>query len=184
MTWQLQALSAGMSAIEAYNNAKLAKTQGKVDLALAKVQAGTMRADATRAENRGVRAAGMELKKGEKLYSDAIANMAAMGGGVDPLLMAEIKRTSDYNAMTAIYDARMEAINLRYDAAMVESSGRLAQSRADFEASQTMRQGFTSALSQWPKSPAQSYDTDYTGNKVRPKNYKPDINRMNDRRLR
>lgn len=121
MNWGAVISSVGQSFLsmnEAYNKSKILESQSKLDFTLAGIEARQMDRAATGIENQGVRAAMIEQYKTRVVTSDAIAAMAAGGGGVDPLMLAKIKQRGDYNSMSAIFDARTEAIDLRYQADM------------------------------------------------------------------
>ena len=101
---------------EAYNKSKIIAAESKLDLVLAGIEARQMERSAIGIENQGVRAAMIEQHKTRMVTSDAVAAMAAGGGGVDPEMLARIKQRGDYNSMSAIFDARTKAIDLRYQA--------------------------------------------------------------------
>jgi hypothetical protein len=103
---------------EAYNKSKIIEATSKLDFTLAGIEARQMERQATGIEAQGTRAAMIEQHKTRMVTSDAIAAMAAGGGGIDPLMLAKIKQRGDYNSMSAIFDARTEAIDLRYQADM------------------------------------------------------------------
>jgi len=117
--------SSYVSMNEAYNKSKILESQSKLDLVLAGIEARQMERSAISVENQGVRASQIEQYKTRSVTSDAIANMAAGGGGVDPEMLVRIKQQGDYNAMSAIFDARTKAIDLRYQADMTRIGGRM-----------------------------------------------------------
>lgn len=121
MSWGAVITNVGQSFVsmsEAYNKSKILEAQSKLDFTLAGIEARQMERSAIGIENQGVRAAMVEQHKTRMVTSDAIAAMAAGGGGVDPLMLAKIKQRGDYNSMSAIFDARTKAIDLRYQADM------------------------------------------------------------------
>jgi predicted PilT family ATPase len=109
---------------EAYNKSKILESQSKLDLVLAGIEARQMERSAIGVENQGVRAAQIEQQKTRTVTSDAVAAMAAGGGGVDPEMLRRIKQQGDYNSMSAIFDARTKAIDLRYQASMTRIGAR------------------------------------------------------------
>jgi len=108
---------------EAYNKSKIIEAESKLDLVLAGIEARQMDRQAIGIENQGVRAAMIEQHKTRMVTSDAVAAMAAGGGGVDPEMLARIKQRGDYNSMSAIFDARTKAIDLRYQADLTRIGG-------------------------------------------------------------
>jgi hypothetical protein len=119
---------------EAYNKSKILESQSKLDVTLAGIEARSMERQAISVENQGVRAAMIEQHKTKTVTSDAIAAMAAGGGGIDPLMLARIKQRGDYNSMSAIFDARTQAIDLRMQADMTRIG-------ATYEAGASKRRG-------------------------------------------
>ncbi len=121
MSWGAVVTSIGQSYVsmsEAYNQSKILESQSKLDFTLAGIEARAMERSAIAVENQGVRAAMIEQHKTRMVTSDAIAAMAAGGGGVDPEMLVRIKQRGDYNSMSAIFDARTKAIDLRMQADM------------------------------------------------------------------
>lgn len=121
MSWGAVISQAGQSFFsmsEAYNKSKILESQSKLDFTLAGIEARSLERAAIGVENLGVRAAMIEQHKTRMVTSDAIAAMAAGGGGVDPEMLVRIKQRGDYNSMSAIFDARTKAIDLRMQADM------------------------------------------------------------------
>jgi len=131
---------------EAYNKSKILESQSKLDFTLAGIEARQMDRQATGIENRGVRAAMIEQYKTRTVTSDAVAAMAAGGGGVDPLMLAKIKQRGDYNSMSAIFDARTEAIDLRYQADMTRIGAKYDQGASKRYGDSLRREATTGAV--------------------------------------
>ena len=105
-----------------------------------------MERQAIQTENQGVRAAQVEQYKTRVVSSDATAAMAAGGGGVDPEMLAKIKMRGDYNSMSAIFDARTRAIDLRQQAGMTRINARVEAGSAGRYGSSLNRQARTGAV--------------------------------------
>jgi hypothetical protein len=110
-----------LSINEAYNKSKIIDAEAKLNETLSGIEASQLERQAIAAENAGVRASQIEQYKTRVVSSDATAAMAAGGAVVDPEMLAKIKQRGDYNSMSAIFDARSRAIDLRYEAAMTRS---------------------------------------------------------------
>ena len=106
----------------------------KLTKTMAGIEADQMLRQATQAENQGVRAAMVEQYKTRVTMSDATAEMAAGGAVLDPELLAKIKQRGDYNTMSVMFDARQQAIDLRYKAGLTRIG-------AEWEASELGRTG-------------------------------------------
>jgi len=133
MSWGALISNIGSSYIsmnEAYNQSKIIDAQSKLDETLAGIEANQLERQATSVENMGVHAAAIEQYKTRVVSSDATAAMAAGGGVVDPEMLAAIKQRGDYNSMSAIFDARTRAIDLRFQASMTRTSAKYAGSSA------------------------------------------------------
>lgn len=135
-----------------YQNSKIAEAEAKANRVFAGVEAASMERKATAIENSGVRAAQMEHYKGRVLHSDATAAMAAQGGVVDPAMLARIKQRSDYNAMSAMFDARSQAIDMRETAAMTRIQGQLDYSQGKARASDIYRSATYTAIGKFPRT--------------------------------
>lgn len=162
---QLMMLSTGLGFMQSYNQAKMAKLEGKQSQFFGNLEADRLLQSATARMNQGGREAQMEQYKGRVMESDAIAAMAASGGGIDPVLLAKIKQRADSNAMAAIYEAGTESSDLKYEAAMARIGGDAARTRGRAESSDIMFGAYSTALSKWPRGAAQK-----TGN-ARPAGY-------------
>ena len=152
----LQASSAGLDFYGSYQNSKIEQYQGKLNETLAEIEADSLRRKATMTENMGVHGAQAESYKGRVALSDATAAMAAGGGTVDPEMLARIKQRADYNAMSAVYDARVTAIGLREQASMASIGGRMSRSYSESKASDMRGSAISTALTDWPTSWSQS----------------------------
>ena len=147
----LQGLNAGLGALNAYNNAKLAKTQGEVNRIYGEIEADALLERARERTNQGVRQAREERHKGKIIESDAIAQMAASGGGLDPVMLARIKQRADHNTMSAIYDAQMDAGSYRLQAVMARAGARNQQIEGNRRYRNYMVDALTTGLSAWPR---------------------------------
>jgi len=148
--------SAALDFFSQYNNSKVEKAQGKLNAVLGELEADSLRRKATMSENQGVHAAEAEKYKGRVAHSDATAAMASGGGTVDPEMLARIKQRADYNAMSAVYDARTVASGLRQQASMASIKGRFDSAMSGVKADDMMAGAVTTALTDWPKSWSQS----------------------------
>jgi hypothetical protein len=110
-----------LSMSEAYDKSKIIDAEAKLNQTLAGIEANQLERQAIAAENVGVRAAQIEQYKTRVVSSDATAAMAAGGAVLDPEMLAKIKQRGDYNSMSAIFDARSRAIDLRYEASMTRT---------------------------------------------------------------
>lgn len=67
---------------------------------------------------------------GEQVMSDAVAAMAAGGGGVSDNIMAKIKTTTDYNVLSALFAGEQEAKGMDYAAKVKKFEGKMAKRMA------------------------------------------------------
>lgn len=121
MAWGSIIASVGQSYLsinEAYNKSKIIDAENKLNLTLSGIEARQMERSAIQIENQGVRAAMIEQQKTKMVSSDAVAAMAAGGGGIDAVELAKIQQRGNYNSMSAIFDAGTRAIDLRFQANM------------------------------------------------------------------
>jgi len=84
------------------------------------------------------------LRKGRVLQSDAIAQMAAGGGAFDAgsiEQLAELKQTTDYNALTALFEAEEQAKGLDLAAKGVRIEGKMAKKKGQRKALSTILTG-------------------------------------------
>lgn len=149
MSWAAVAVNVGQSFFsmsEAYNKSKIIEAESKLNQTLAGIEARAMERQAIGIENQGVRAAMIEQQKTKMVSSDAIAMMAAGGGGIDPEMLAKIKQRGDYNSMTAIFDARTRAIDLRYQAEMTRIGSRMDAGSASRYGDSLRREATTGAI--------------------------------------
>ena len=65
-------------------------------------------------------------QQGRVLQSDATVNMIAQGGTVDPSMLAKLKTQSDIDAISAMYDAKADAITMQSAARMKRIEGKSA----------------------------------------------------------
>lgn len=144
-------ISTGLGFLDSYNQSRAAKTQGEVDNVLGGIQADQLLRKATLRMNQGVHAADEEKYKGRVAVSDAIAAMAAGGSVVDPVILARLKRRSNYNAMTAIFNARQDAIDLRLKSDLARIGAGWQETAGDFKSKDIMLGATSTALTNWPK---------------------------------
>ncbi|TFH50198.1 MAG: hypothetical protein E4H01_02815 [Lysobacterales bacterium] len=152
----LSGTSAALDFYNSYQQSKIVKAQGQLNETLGLLEADSLRRKATMTENIGVHQAQVEQYKGRVAHSDATAQMAAGGGVVDPEMLAKIKMRADYNALSAIYDARSTAISMREQAGMRGIEARFGRSQAQAQARDIRTSALTTALTEWPRSVAQS----------------------------
>jgi len=84
------------------------------------------------------------LRKGRALQSDAIAQMAAGGGAFDAgsiEQLAELKQTTDYNALTALFEAEEQAKGLDLAAKGTRIEGKMAKKKGQRKALSTILTG-------------------------------------------
>jgi len=149
MSWGAVIASVGQSYFsmsEAYNKSKIIEAESKLNQTLAGIEARQMERSAIAIENQGVRAAMIEQHKTKMVSSDATAAMAASGAVLDPEMLAKIKQRGDYNSMTAIFDARTKAIDMRYQAEMVRIGGRMDAGAASRYGDSLKREATTGAI--------------------------------------
>ena len=85
------------------------------------------RLNARRRLQAGQREATTYRKAGRKVVSDATVAMAAQGGTVDSAMLAKMKREAEIDAISALYDAKTEAITLESQARLDKIEGRSAR---------------------------------------------------------
>lgn len=68
-----------------------------------------------------------QKKIGEQVMSDAVAAMAAGGGGVSDNILAKIKTTTDYNVLSALFAGEQEAKGMDYAAKIKKFEGKMAK---------------------------------------------------------
>ena len=102
-------------------------------------------AKATRAK--GTRATQEGLRKGRVLESDAIAQMAAGGGGTDIKGLADLKQVTDYNALAALFEAETQAEGLDLAAKGKRMEGKMARKKGQLGGLSTIMSGDTDFLS-------------------------------------
>jgi hypothetical protein len=137
MSWGAVIAHVGQSYLElntAYEQSKLMDINAKLTKTMAGIEADQMLRQATQYENQGVREAMIEQYKTRVTMSDATAAMAGSGAELDPEMLAKIKMRGDYNTMSAVFDARQRAIDMRLNASMTRIG-------ADWEASEMSRTG-------------------------------------------
>lgn len=147
----LSKLSIGLGFLNSYNNARMAKSEGKINRMFGEIEADQLLRNATLRMNQGVSEAEQERFKGEVVQSNAISQMAASGGGIDPLMLALMKTRSDYNSMSAIYDAKRGASELRMAAYSARAGAKMTEARGAVKSQDIMTGAFASALGDWPR---------------------------------
>ena len=93
-------------------------------------EAKQMRLAATARRAAGTQDAYEQKKIGEQVTSDAIAAMAAGGGGMVDNILADIKTTTDYNVLSALFAGEQEAKGLDYAARLKQYEGKMAKRMA------------------------------------------------------
>jgi hypothetical protein len=186
MSWGAVIAHVGTSYLQmdaAYEQSKLIEINSKLNQTMAGIEADQMLRQATSMENQGVRQAQIEQYKTRSTMSDATAQMSASGAELDPFMLAKIQQRGNYNSMSALFDARSKAIDMRMNAGMVRIG-------ADWDASEAKRTGragireattgviMNSLDKFWPASSAQKTGK-YTGSKARPKGYTANVNALN-----
>ena len=149
MSWGAVIANVGQSYVsisEAYNKSKIIEAESKLNETLSGIEANQLEREAISVENAGVRAAMIEQQKTRMVSSDATAAMAASGAVLDPEMLAKIKQRGDYNSMTAIFDARTAAIDLRYQAEMTRIGARVDSGAADRYGDSLKREAWTGAV--------------------------------------
>ncbi len=172
MSWGAVLMNVTQSYLEmdqAYNQSKIIDAESKLNQTLAGIEARQIERSAISVENQGVRAAMIEQQKTRAVSSDAVAAMAAGGGGVDPEMLARIKQQGDYNSMSAIFDARTRAADMRFDANMVRISSRMDAGSASRYGSSLKREATTGAIFNSMDLFASAYKPKSTSSK--PKSY-------------
>jgi hypothetical protein len=84
------------------------------------------------------------LRKGRVLESDAIAQMAAGGGAFDAgsiEQLAGLKQATDYNALTALFEAEEQAKGMDLAAKSVRIEGKMAKKKGQRKALSTILTG-------------------------------------------
>lgn len=148
----LQKVSTGLDFLSSYNKAFQARQEGETNWMFGEISAEQLLRNATLRMNQGVREASQESYKGRVVQSDAIAQMAASGGGIDPLMLAQMKQRADYNSMSAIYDASMSAAQMRWDSQVVSMKARQAKRRGKAMERDILTGAFVTALTNWPRT--------------------------------
>ncbi len=151
----IKTISAGLGFIGEYNRSKTVEREGKYAREIAQINAEALMKDAQRRFAAGVREGAEYRRQGEITESNAIANMAAMGGGVDPEMLARLKQKANYNTMSAIYDSAVAASDIRAEARNVRSQGEWAKMQADARAKDIRFSAAITALKDLPLSYAQ-----------------------------
>jgi hypothetical protein len=93
----------------------------------ADAEAKQMRLAATARRAAGTHDAYEQRKIGEQVASDAVAAMAAGGGGVSDNVLADIKTTADYNVLSALFAGEQEAKGMDYAAKLKNFEGKMAK---------------------------------------------------------
>lgn len=135
--------------------------EGEAANEASKRDAAQLRDNANAAQARGTREAAEEARIKRKNISDAEAQMAGMGGittdagAVETL--AKIEEVGEYNALSALYDADVEASGLRSQARVVRAKGRAAVSASRTKALSTIIQGGTQAYGSYKAGQQPAY---------------------------
>lgn len=121
--------------------------QGIAEEDKARFEAKQMRRNAIAMEAQGQRAAVAERKKGATVSSNAVAQMAAGGGGVDSKFLADIENKADYNALVALYESKSQADVMRDEAKLRISEGKAIKRNARLSAVGSFLQSASSGSS-------------------------------------
>lgn len=119
--------------------------EGDAAVRASKYEAKQLEQQANARYAQGTREAYEAARAGDILESDAIAQMAAGGGGVDAEHLAKIKAESDYNALAALYEGETEAAGIRQKAEAVKYGGKVKQKAARTRALSTVISGGSKA---------------------------------------
>lgn len=147
---------AAITAVSTALSAHGASKEGRAADRASKTDAAQLREMADAAQARGTREAQEEARIKRKNISDAEAQMAGMGGittdagAVETL--AKIEQIGEYNALSALYEADVEASGLRKGAIQRRAEGRAAKSAARTRALTTLIKGGTKVYSSYKAS--------------------------------
>lgn len=148
----MQRLSSGLGFLNSYNKASAARTEGEIAKTMGRIRADQLLQNARMRMNQGVREAAELRRQGEVVQSNAIAQMAASGGGIDPVMLAKIQQRADYNSMSAIYDAAQVSSKMRFDAYMSRAEGSFQAAMGRAKATDILTSAATTAIGKWPSS--------------------------------
>lgn len=161
-----QFLQAGTTLLDfygQYQSSKIYDAQGDIAETMANIEARSMERKAARTEAAGTRAAMAEQYKGRVAMSDATAAMVAQGGVVNPEQLAKLKQRADYNALSAVYDAKSAAADLRMAAGLKRIEGKFKKSQYAAQGLDVRQAATTTAIGQWPRSWNQNPNPPSTG---------------------
>lgn len=129
------------SLLKAYGQVR----QGRAAKKAAYFEAKQMERQAFAAEAEGQAQAAIDRREGRYAVSRARAVAAGSGAGVsDPTvvnLMADLEAESEYNALSALYSGKSEAMNLRLGARSRRKEGKAARTAAYLGAASTIFEG-------------------------------------------
>ena len=97
-----------------------------------------------------------QKKIGEQVISDATAVMAAGGGGMVDNILADIKTTTDYNVLSALFAGEQEAKGLDYAAKLKKYEGKMAKRMATMRTIVNVGEEVGSAMAGGGKSPGKA----------------------------
>lgn len=131
---QLRGASSGLNFFGDYSATITAGKMSVADASWKRFQAGRQsRLLLDNAKKRiaaGSKESGQIQYQGRVVESDAIAAMVAQGGTTDPVMLAKIKQTTDYNSLQALFSASADARSMRRQAFNVKSEGEMGYMRA------------------------------------------------------
>ena len=104
--------------------------EGRQAKQAADAEAKQLRIAATARRAAGTQDAYEQGKIGERVASDAVAAMAAGGGGVSDNILADIKTTTDYNVLSSLFAGEQEAKGMNYAAKIKNFEGKMAKRMA------------------------------------------------------
>ncbi len=135
---QLRKVNLGLGVLSAWAKSRtdIAETNVEADAMVRNAQARLAKAT-VEAEN--------EREKGRAAVGDAIAAMAVQGAATDEKILDKIRKQSDYNALSILFNGRTEATDLKFQAGLTRAA---AKSRRD----QRMVGAFSTVLSKWPRA--------------------------------
>lgn len=113
----------------------------------AKFEVKQMRRNAVAMDAQGQRSARAEKKEGALLSSNAVAQMAAGGGGVDEKFLADIENKADYNALVALHESKTQSDLMRDAARLRLQQGKSEKRNSRLSAFGGMLSGATGSMS-------------------------------------
>lgn len=119
-SWFGEALGLAKGGLDIKSSLKQSKATGKAE----RFEADLILDNAKTRLAAGTRQANLQRHQSRVVQSDAKAQMAASGGGVDIQDMAKIKSRADFNAISTLFTAQEQASNMRTRAANMKYRSR------------------------------------------------------------